>query len=328
MKKFIIQLLYFIIPFVLLPSFFISHYGFLDEDILNSELERKISTLKIDTAKINIIIAGDSRAERQLIPEIIKTNTGFNTINIATSSCDLVTVVSAIKKKYQYCSKILFVISASSWQVNDGAIDPGYLSLKCFQKLNTREKIVMFRKSLPEMIKLQLVLFKHVVKKVLHKENDINIDGKKINEFGFLGIDGIFKVEKKNILEAGFVKHTWYKNNNNNGFRWTIFQKSLGEIENMNSFFIIYQPPISSYWRINTAKSFIDIAEIEYSKKLASEIQDSKNIVFFDFYSNEISELNDSMYYDYQHLNRQGAEVFSLMLSKKILTVYQNKIMK
>jgi hypothetical protein len=307
---------------------FLSDYPILDTEILNAELESKISILKIDTAKTNIIIAGDSRAERQLIPEIIKNITGINAINIATSSCDLVTLVSAIKKKYQYCSKIIFVISASSWQVNDGAIDPGYLSLQCFHKLNIREKFVMYRNSLPEMKLLQARLLYDFIKKVLHIGNKLDYDVKVISELGFYGVEGKFKVQTKNILEKTFVSHPWYKNNNNNGVRWTIFLKSLREIGNMNSFFIIYQPPISAYWRINTAKSFIDIAESEYSKKLAIEIQDSKNIEFYDFYSNEISTLNDSMYYDYQHLNRQGAEVFSVLLSKKILTVYQNKFLK
>jgi hypothetical protein len=186
----------------------------------------------------------------------------------------------------------------------------------------------MYRESLPEMIILQISLLKQFIKKVLHKENNLSNYVNVNSDFGFLGFQGNFKVKMKNILEKEFAFHPWYKNSNNNGIRWTIFQKSLREIENMNSFFIMIQPPISSYWRINTAESFIDIAETEYSKKMAIEIQASKNIVFYDFYTNEINTLNDSMYYDYQHLNIQGAEVFSDFLSKKILTTYQNKFKK
>ncbi len=323
MKKFLKQLLYFTIPIVFLFIFILIPYPILDNEVLNSELERKITDLKIDTSKVNIVVAGDSRAERQLIPEVISKNTGFKVINIGASSCDLATVVAAIKKYYNNNPKIFFVISASSWQINDGANDPGYLSLKCFQKFKTTEKLILYRNELPEMGRMQTRLFEQFTKKVFNKK-DVMSDKLKTNkELGFYGIEGLFKVKSKNLLREEFAYHPWYKNVSNNGSRWNIFQESLAEIKKMNSFFLIYQPPISQYWRTSTANSFIDKAEVEYSRKLSNEVQGSKNIEFLDFYNNEIAELNDSMYYDYQHLNRKGAETFSTLISKKIMTAYQ-----
>ena len=76
MRKFLINIMWFLI--ILLVINIIIFLGIniiqsmvLDNDSLNYSLDSKISKLVIDTNKINIIIAGDSRAERQLSPKII-----------------------------------------------------------------------------------------------------------------------------------------------------------------------------------------------------------------------------------------------------------------
>jgi hypothetical protein len=331
MKYFLKQLFYFIIIHLIILSgiFFIPDLA-AENEILDDTVERKIAELVIDTNKINIIIAGDSRAERQLIPKIIKEITGFNTINIAANSTDLVTTATAIKKSYPSCSKIIFIISASSWQINDGAIDRGYLSLKCFQKMTFLNKLILFKNNLTGMSKLQIDLiqsFKYFFLHILNKKTFINYDANIIKELGYRGINGQLNVDLTvKELMVKYKLHPWYKNLSNNGIRWLIFKKALNEIGNMNTHFIIYQPPISPYWKTNTAKSFIDIAEKEYSNKMSKEIQKYNNLIFFDFYNNDIAELSNNMYYDVQHLNRQGAEIFSVYLSKKIMEVYKNKL--
>ena len=327
MRKFLINIMWFLI--ILLVINIIIFLGIniiqsmvLDNDSLNYSLDSKISKLVIDTNKINIIIAGDSRAERQLSPKIICKNTGLNTINIAVGGCDLVTTTAAIKNKYPSCSKMVFIIGVSSSQINDGAIDRGYFFLKSFQKMTLWEKFILYKSNLWEMPRTQFQLLGKVIDKFNNKipEYDESI----IKELGFMGIDSSLISSFRNInIERLKNSHPWYKDLNQNGALWIEFKKALSEIGNMNAFFILYQPPISPYWKINTAKSVIDLAEKEYSKKLANEIQKYNNILFLDFYTNEINELNDNMYYDVQHLNIKGAEVFSVLLSKKILEVYQ-----
>lgn len=330
MKKFLLTVLIFLFPLVFLFVFGLIFPIILDDEVLNDTLESKITELKIDTTKITIVIAGDSRAERQLVPKTIMANTGINTINIATTSCDLVTFVSAIKKKYASASNIIFIISASSWQINDGATDLGYLSMKAFQQLSLLQKFMIYKNNLSEMIRMykSLILsgIKYCFYRLLHKKNGINFskDDNIIKNLGFYEIKGSLNSQSDSInLMNKIMHHPWYKNINNNGVRWLIFQKALFEIGNMKSLFIIYQPPISDYWRVNTENSFIDRAEIEYSKKLSAEIKKYRNVIFFDFYNNGISALNDNMYYDPQHLNGQGAEEFSIVFSQKILEVYQ-----
>ena len=56
-----------------------------------------------------------------------------------------------------------------------------------------------------------------------------------------------------------------------------------------------------------------------YSNKLSELSKEYSNIDFYDYYTNNISELTDEMYYDYQHLNQMGAKTFSEKISKLII---------
>ena len=324
MKKFFIKVSYFsFIPVLVLLVVVLIQHLIPDNAVLDSTLESKIASLVIDMSKINVIIAGDSRAERQLSPKIIKEQTGFNAINIATSSCDLLTTVTAIKQKYVINSKTIFVISASSFQINDGAVDPGYLSLKCFHDMSLFDKFWLYKGNLSALIRIQDQLIDAYRQLLQNKES---IDTSLIKEAGFLGIDG--NVDTKSDIENTKKNHAWYKNvnNNNAGARWSLFKRSLHEIGSMNSVFILYQPPVSHYWKTNTSGSFIDIAEKQYSEKVKQETKQYKNIIFIDFYNNDFPGLNDSMFYDIQHLNRQGAAAFSAYMSKEIMEAYQTHL--
>jgi hypothetical protein len=299
----------------------IQHLGN-EDDILNEFVENKTAELLIENDKINIIIAGDSRAEWQLSPKIIKENTGFNTINIAADACDLVTTVAAIKKKYKSCPKNIFVISVSSWQINDGAIDPGSLSLKCFQELTLIEKLKLYRRNLLEMIRMEVQLSESYEKAMVRSKREPI----QIKEGGFHGIDGnLLKKFKVEDIERKIPLHPWYKNIQNEGARWLLFQRALKDLGKMNSSVIIYQPPVSPIWRKKTTGSVIDHAEVEYSRKISNEIKKYKNIYFLDFYNNDIKLLNDTLYSDIQHLNSKGAEVFSSYLSNQISEVCKGK---
>lgn len=325
MKKLFIKIIYLIIfPIAIILIINPIHSIILHNKVLNDQLEEKLLQYPIDANTNNIIIAGDSRAERQLSPYIIKKITGINTINIATSSCDIVTLFAAIKKYYSSFSKSIFVISVSSFQINDGSIDKGYLSLKCFENLTLTDKISLYKINLLEMIRLEIELTKFDIKYLFNWQLYNKIPNSKfcsiINyESGFFPQEGTLNHKYKYIdLEEFTFTHPWYKNCKTNGARWLVLKKTLSEMGNINLHFILYQPPISPFWRFVTKNTFIDSTEKDYSQKLKIECNKYKNITFWDFYNNDIKFLNDSMYYDIQHLNKCGAEVFSNIISKKL----------
>lgn len=320
MIKFISKIIYFaIFPLILFTLVNIVIDYKLNEQSIEMGIESKISNLKIDKNKINIIVAGDSRGERQLIPKIIESNTGYNSINIAVNAGDLVSTVFAIKKHYSG-SNLIFIISASSWQINDGAISPGYLSAKCFQKLTTIEKLNFYKSNVWEFVNLYKKLIKQTILSFFSSDASFfNYDSKIISELGYQATSGVIAAFNSDKEVNNYLSiHPWYMNISNNGARWRIFQEAIRELSRIDSYFILLQPPVSPYWKKITKNTYIDIAEEEYSKKLNNLVLEYNNIDFYDFYSKDINELNDSMYYDYQHLNSKGAMMFSDQIMKFI----------
>ena len=330
MKKFLYHtFLFLIIPSVL---FFFVHniINYRLEDKSISDMENKITRLKIDTTKVNIIIAGDSRAEKQLFPSIIEKNTGYNTINIATKGGDLVSFLYAIKNRYS-SSNLIFVVSVSSWQINDGAIDFGYLSNKGFQQMSFLERLRLHRDNPREFISMYFVLLSETFNDILDRPKELT-DGEALaikNDKGFRGNTGYFQLLKDSIETTKyFENHAWYKHFSNSGVRWTKFQAVLKTLSTNKSYFIMYQPPASPYWKQLTRGTFIDKAELMYSKKLVEATKKYTNMEVYDFYNNDLPELNDSMYYEYQHLNKKGAGLFSEKISTIILQHQQKGVSK
>jgi hypothetical protein len=284
MKKFIFLFLLFgaLLLTLFCGLFVLPINQILKDEILNDLLEHKICELPIDTCKINIIIAGDSRAERQLSPQIMRKYINCNIINIAVSSCDLVTVVSAIKKMYPVNSKIIFVISASPFLVNDGITDPLYSSLNMFQKMTFLEKLKVYHSDLIVMLRLQIKLINSALKTLIVKWFHLK-PASKIGEFssslGFYGVKGkLRKTSNNNSKSISSFYDVFIKNANISGVRWKLFVNSIKELGAMKCNIIIYQPPISPYWRKVTRNSELNLLERNYSSILSHKCPNKYNV--------------------------------------------------
>ena len=111
--------------------------------LLTIQYDTKIEVIgrnKIDSAQI--LILGDSRADRQLNPKIIHSKTNLNVLNIAESSLDLYSL--SLRLKEINVKNKLIIISASSWQINDGATDNGYFRIEAFNNLNAQQKLELY----------------------------------------------------------------------------------------------------------------------------------------------------------------------------------------
>jgi hypothetical protein len=321
MQRFIIKTLGFIfIPLLTVVLSLLLFDNYLNQNArfknysFNTAIDSKIFKLPVNTSN-NIIIAGDSRAERQLIPRIFKSTTGINSVNIAVSAGDLASTVPALTA---FSDSNIFIISASSWQINDGSIDYGYLSNKCFQQFTLLEKIKTFRYEINGLIEMYSDLFKSTFNRFKDDQDKHYYNEKIIQEYGFFGIEDTLKIDTSNITNH-LSSHAWYKKINSHGSRWRIFLESFEQLDYRNSLVIIYQPPVSPIWKEKTKNTLIGHFEKEYSKRLDSLCNKSDNIVFYDFYSQDITLLNNAKYYDYQHLNRNGAEIFSEIFSEKVI---------
>lgn len=314
MRKFVLKFLKFLLAPVLLFLVVDSVINLLAKNNgLNELMESKIKALPIHKDKINIIIAGDSRAERQLIPKVIEEITGFNTINIAVSNGELVTVVETLKDHYA-TTDFITIISTSSFQTNDGAVDVGYLSKKCFQKASILDKFKLSDSNIVSSIKMYQRLIKEVV---LSLTNDYErCEESLIKTKGYFAVSGNFKKFKSSFeIEKYIENHRHYKNLKNNGIRFEVFKESLKELNKLSRYSMILQPPLSPYGKKITKDTKIEKAEITFSRRLDSLVKENDYVKLQDFYSKELLSLPDSLYYDYYHLNSAGAKVYSMKVA-------------
>jgi hypothetical protein len=317
MKKFIKNIFLFSTALVVISSFVLLTIHFIQKNnhTLNYSVENKIQSFNLDSEKLNIVIAGDSRAERQLLPKVFEDEYHCNSFNIATSSCDLVSTVSSIKKHYKNSKdEIIFIISASSFQINDGAVDLGYLSPLALSKLTIGEKLKLYSGKYASYFAL---IKRGLIAEISNKLNLLAISKKLVNTKGVALSEGKLKTNLP-YTSHSLNKHPWYKDISINGARKRIFEEAFTVMGNMQYRFIIIQPPISPYFRKSIKETAIEEMEKNYSKFLNTLALEYQNIEIFDFYINDTKTLADTMYYDPQHLNKDGALIFSKLLASKI----------
>ena len=291
----------------------IIQFVLIENPVPNKRLEQKIVSIPLDSTKLNIIIAGDSRAERQIIPEIFEETINCNAVNIATSSNDLITSIFSIKQHLKNSNiKAFVILSASSFQINDGAIDDGYLTDHSFSMLTIYEKLHIYKSNLSNLKRIT----KRSINNLLSKKRKQTIKPSKIEFKGFLPVDKTLTEVKdgNSYLES----HPWYKNININGSRTRLLKQAIDSMGKMKIHFVIIQPPISPNFRDIINNTDVEKMESNYSDLLSTYVKNYPNIDFFDFYNNDIESSDNSLYYDPQHLNANGAKVFTKYLINEL----------
>jgi hypothetical protein len=290
-----------------------SHSEKWKDGVYDRDLEAKIQAL-IDN-NTEVIVAGDSRAERQVVPAIIHARTGRNAANIATPAGDLITLYNALKEHGLLGKRYVLIVSTSFFQANDGAVDRGYLSPACLMNMTMREKISAFlharRAFLADLVDMRKALLGDAGGS--GPVADVHLETR-----GFLGVDGTMKRSPSILLNPRTTNHPWYKHVSLHGAKWRIFRETLARFARTGYTIYIYQPPVSPAWYRYTKGSFIDKREREYSEMLREESSRYRNVVFLDFYGEPGDALGDDMYYDIQHLNVAGARVFTARLMDRI----------
>ena len=323
MKQFIFKLTLFCFLFYFSCYFAIKY---LNIDIgLNNELEYKVQQLIKSTKKCKtIVFAGDSRAERQLIPRLISRKMGVKCINLGVSSGELISFIPYLKLFNP--DSTFFVFSVSSFQINDKVVKPGYLSLDAYNSFNFFERCYLYQSNIVELLKMEQQLFKYTFNRIVRHGQNCYLPNKKkkrmILDLGYLKRGGVLKrnhllyLYKKN-------KHIWYTEVYANGVKLKLFKNAINEIQKQGFVSLVFQPPVCPTWKKIIAHSKIDTSEKYFSNILSKFSTKKKNVYFIDFYTHPFVGLTDTMFCDAQHLNAQGAIKFSNLMVDSIKRYYQ-----
>lgn len=277
----------------------------LRDGVFDQLLEGKLRALVSDDTAV--IIAGDSRAEREVVPAIIEARTGWRTANIGTTAGDLVTLSNALKRHGIPRAGRMLIISTSLFQVNDGAIDSPYISTACFLNMTAWERVRLYADRLGSP--WSPLDFRFV------EGQPAVITGARLRDQGFVGIDKTLSLPLPKTL---LNRHPWYRSVSLHGARWRVFGEALERLAASGLRIYLFQPPISPAWRAYTAGTFVDTAEREFSGMLGPAASAYSNLRFLDFYSVPDARLGNDQFSDIQHLNRAGAEKFTGILMDRI----------
>lgn len=260
--------------------------------------------------RADVILCGDSRADRQLDPAILHERTGLNVINIASSSQDLYTWSIALNAASVH-DKIL-VISASYFQINDGANNPTYLSLGTFEAMDLAQKLEVYNFNIPDLILMQSKLaYASLFDKVKIRffgnyERKMNVDyyRKKCNPF---------------FVDFEWMKrHGWYVRPNIEGVKKVFLERAITNLAKLkNCRILIYNGPVSNSFRNLSKQTGIMNLEKSYDSVM-SLICVKSGFSYFSFID-DFTFQQDELFYDPQHLCETGAERFSKKIASILL---------
>jgi hypothetical protein len=314
-KKFALKLIIFSIPFILFLSIpKIWPFSF------DRELDIKIRTFLPEPDSVEVIIAGDSRAERSLIPEVFIKRLGLNTVNIAKGVGNLISLYKTFQKYGLLIDSHIVIISASIWQINDGAVSYGYISQNELIEMPFWGQIKLLKLQYPRyLLERMRLIWNEMIGKYSTREFDV--DDSRIGSHGFLAIESVLNQEKLSeiSLNPNSTKHPFYTDFNMNGHRNKVFQKALKLFNESGSTIVIYKSPVSPAWRTYTENSFISHHQNEFSEFLKQSVSQYDNIHYLDLYNNQSTHLLNDHFYDIQHLNLDGASIFTNALIDSLI---------
>jgi len=315
MQKFIIKLLIFSIPIIILyniPKF--AHYSF------SSVINKKINSLIENNNEPMIIVGGDSRAEEQIISSILEKRLGIKTVNIGISGGDIAILYNALMTHDLVNKNNTLIISISSTEANDNIIYEWSISQAYVTYISTIDNIKLFGKRYLNMMHERMKL---ILKELLKLEADIKLNpsDNRIDTDGFVEVSG--DMSKFDFQGVDIYKDTskvfWYLDSKHDGIRKKVLNKMIENIADTDMNVIIFQSPVTPSWLERTKNTYIDSIELDHSKYLKSISAKYDNISFLDFYTNQSDVFHDSMYYNNVHFNSGGAEIFTNALLDSLI---------
>ncbi len=280
--------------------------------IMDADLEAKINTFLPEGNTVELIIAGDSRAERQLIPALFKSEQNLETVNIAKDVGDVMSLVYA-NKKYEFAdSSKVFVLGLSSLLTNDGAYENWFMSQASITEIGLVKQLLLFKSDYIENWYHRMGL---IWDDLINDKRGIGLPQEdiRVKYNGYIPIDEYLDINEffVNDLNPKTTKHLWYRKPNNNGIRKTVFEKSLEQFSKTGVKITIIQSPMAPAWRSYVGENYMHQLELEHSRFLVELAAQYKNVWVIDFYTKQPSIFTDDLFYNATHLNKTGAITFT-----------------
>ncbi|MHC4441290.1 MAG: hypothetical protein ACYTA5_01730 [Planctomycetota bacterium] len=289
--------------------------------VARSKLRYKVMALIAEERPV-LIVAGDSRAEQQIVPAVMAQSLGLpvkKIINTATSAGDSSSVLAICQEfAERFESNPIMLISVSLFSVNDGANAPDYLGDEVLWplSLSDRLQIVPLRQAITSEFLPEIQLYRQIndyfhpptpSRKIMPTQGFFNQYSNHIN---------LSPSHMNRVIEHG--RKYWFSNPRIDGVRWQKLKKDLLSLRNLG-----IQPVI-----LDTAEHPAFLAEIantpmgqlnqQFHTQLSNLCQ-KMNIPLLRYQADVFAghDVNE-LFYDILHVNCKGAEILSEIVARDI----------
>lgn len=276
--------------------------------------ENKVQQLVTPTSP-HVIIAGESRAMYNVIPEIFSGKTGLSSVNIATGYETLDQVYDELSKNQDLNRHRLIVVSISSYEINDAVYDnhADYVDLIQQEPLGMR-KLNFMRIYLENQA---LFYFDHFKKFVRRESRDRGaLASATLQKKGYVENPGVFLSPPADAVPQ---REVWYADVETGGLKEKNFTRAIENFGTLNDTVVLYMGPVAPGWWHPLERTNAPKVEEHFRDVIKKAAAPFRNIHVIDFHVGENRlEFPDGYFSDSVHLNNAGAPIFTELLVQEL----------
>ncbi len=259
-----------------------------------------------------VIIAGDSRAEINIIPAVLDDELKTTSANVAVGVGLLYRTVEALQKAGALNHHSLIIVSVSSYQISDGFVldaDPIDIEVIAHEPWSLQKM-----SDAQDYFNNQYDYYFNRLKTFLRP--DVS-DPEHMNDEVFAAKG---YTEKKGLFAPAPGPNTTdevYQHVRIGGIKQKKFEEALRTLGATNDTVVIIEPPYApSAWRAYDGTNAKDTEE-QFARVIRTAIAPYPNLHFID-YTLASSTLRDTDFADAVHLNKEGAELFTKQVARDV----------
>ena len=293
-----------------------------------SRLRHKVLALT-QNDRPSLLIAGDSRAEWHIIPDLVAERVGVPqsaVVNIAVQNCESAAVWAGYREfARRFSPRPIMLLSVSFWSVNDSHNRGTQLvndETLWSMKLTDRLRIVPVQRALMSTFLAEKTLWRRMTVSVAASCTPVR-------ERGFLGVDKHITMPPDALAQCiSDVQQSWFAGAKVNGVRWRELVANLRKLLNAGVQLVILDAPEHPALLAALQGSPGGEANDRYHRQLA-QLGETLSIPVLRYGSDRFTGLDPNiLYFDLLHLNREGAALLSAWVGDDLMDLIARGVLQ